>query len=285
MQERIYYEKPFFNENVDEQGRYYADVYVRDVWEDIKPIINVSKQRYGYATQKPLELYERIIQASSTEGDIVLDPFAGCATTCVAAERLSRKWIGIDIWNKAQDAVVDRLEQEGLFAPKYIRKTKKARQTYLFAEEFTFTNKVPKRSDFGETDVAYLEPIDTYSKEPWEKLNRSEMVKHLERAQKDDNGWVTCGGCGRELEVEFMELDHISPRAEGGSNDITNRILLCGPCNRKKKHKLTLRGLRDANKRDGWMDDEIASKNAQNRARNMAEKVKRGKVKLRLSVD
>ena len=69
---------------------------VDDVW-DI-PIINpMSKERIGYATQKPLELLTRIIKASSNEGDVVLDPFCGCATTIEAAHRLKRQWMGIDI--------------------------------------------------------------------------------------------------------------------------------------------------------------------------------------------
>ncbi len=69
---------------------------IDDVWNI--PIINTSaKERLGYATQKPLALLERIIEASSNEGDVVFDPFCGCATTIEAAHRLNRKWIGIDI--------------------------------------------------------------------------------------------------------------------------------------------------------------------------------------------
>lgn len=69
---------------------------MRDVW-DISIIAPVAKERMGYATQKPLALLERIIKASSNEGDTVFDPFCGCATTLEAAQRLGRKWIGIDI--------------------------------------------------------------------------------------------------------------------------------------------------------------------------------------------
>ena len=97
LTERIYYDKPFFTTNEDEDGRYYADVYVRDVWDDIKAVINVSKERLGYPTQKPLALLERIIKASSNPGDLVLDTFCGCGTTVHAAESLNRQWIGIDI--------------------------------------------------------------------------------------------------------------------------------------------------------------------------------------------
>ena len=97
LTERVYYDKPFFTTKQDETGRHYADVYVRDVWDDIKAVLNVSRERLGYPTQKPLSLMERIIKASSREGDTVLDPFCGCGTTVYAAESLGRKWIGIDI--------------------------------------------------------------------------------------------------------------------------------------------------------------------------------------------
>ena len=72
----------------------------------------MAKERTGYPTQKPLALLERIIKASSNEGDIVLDAFCGCATTCVASEKLGRKWVGIDVSVKAYDLVRDRLKKE-----------------------------------------------------------------------------------------------------------------------------------------------------------------------------
>lgn len=85
VQERIFYDKPFFNDQIDEQGRYFADVYIRDTWDEIKPIINVSKERVGYPTQKPEALLERIIKASSNEGDLVFDCFVGGGTAAQAA--------------------------------------------------------------------------------------------------------------------------------------------------------------------------------------------------------
>ena len=84
---------------------------MRDVWE-ISYLNSQAKERTGYPTQKPLALLDRIIQASSNEGDTVLDPFCGCATTCVAAERLGRTWIGIDISIKAYELVKERLAKE-----------------------------------------------------------------------------------------------------------------------------------------------------------------------------
>lgn len=70
---------------------------VGDIWEDIPPINMKARERLGYPTQKPVALLERIISASSNPGDVVLDPFCGCGTALVAAEKLGRKWIGIDI--------------------------------------------------------------------------------------------------------------------------------------------------------------------------------------------
>ena len=69
-------------------------------------------ERMGYPTQKPLALLERIIKASSNKGDRVLDPFCGCATACVAAERLGRNWIGIDVSIKAYELIKQRMEGE-----------------------------------------------------------------------------------------------------------------------------------------------------------------------------
>lgn len=82
---------------------------VPDVWNDIPPINSQAKERLGYPTQKPEALLERIILASSNEGDTVLDPFCGCGTTVAAAQRLKRTWIGIDITNLAITLIKKRL--------------------------------------------------------------------------------------------------------------------------------------------------------------------------------
>jgi site-specific DNA-methyltransferase (adenine-specific) len=74
---------------------------VTNIWSDINPVHGSDRQHLGYATQKPEALLERIIKASSNEGDIVLDPFCGCGTAIVVAEKLKRKWIGIDITHLA----------------------------------------------------------------------------------------------------------------------------------------------------------------------------------------
>lgn len=82
---------------------------LQDTWTDISPINSQAQERLGYPTQKPLALLERIIQASSNEGDVVLDPFCGCGTAVHAAEKLNRKWIGIDITHLAISLIEKRL--------------------------------------------------------------------------------------------------------------------------------------------------------------------------------
>ena len=82
---------------------------MQDVWADIPPLMGSAQERLGYPTQKPEALLERIINASSHEGDVVLDPFCGCGTATVAAERLNRRWIGIDVTHLAITLVRHRL--------------------------------------------------------------------------------------------------------------------------------------------------------------------------------
>jgi site-specific DNA-methyltransferase (adenine-specific) len=84
-------------------------VPLQDIWIDLNPIGASAKERLGYPTQKPEALLERIIQASSNEGDVVLDPFCGCGTTVTVAERLKRRWLGIDITHLAITLIKKRL--------------------------------------------------------------------------------------------------------------------------------------------------------------------------------
>ena len=84
-------------------------VPLQDLWTDIRPIGSQAAERLGYPTQKPVALLERIIQASSNEGDTILDPFCGCGTTIAAAQKLDRRWIGIDITQLAISLIRYRL--------------------------------------------------------------------------------------------------------------------------------------------------------------------------------
>jgi DNA modification methylase len=94
-------------------GKAYLDesrgVPIQDVWEDVRSLSGAHKERLGYQTQKPLALLERIINASSNPGDIVLDPFCGCGTAVHAAQKLGRRWIGIDITYLAINLIERRM--------------------------------------------------------------------------------------------------------------------------------------------------------------------------------
>jgi len=176
--------------------RYYIDEgkIPEDWWTDINSIQSGAAERTGYPTQKPLVLLHRIIKASSNIGDIVLDPFCGCATACVAAQQLQRRWIGIDIEAQASKILIDRLSDDaGLFS------------------DFVHRTDIPQRTDIK------TEPM-------------SKSVKdRLFSIQKGK-----CSGCGNAFDVLNLEIDHIIPKAKGGGDYFENYQLLCGSCNRIK---------------------------------------------------
>ena len=156
-----------------------------------------AKERTGYPTQKPLALLRRIIEASSKEGDVVLDPFCGCATACIAAEKLERQWIGIDLSKKAEYFIRDRITKESL---------------QLIDGDFEVNPKQERRTDL-------------------EKLDKNSVKKNL---HAKDN---TCAGCQREKELDDMDLDHIVARVRGGQDEWRNFQLLCRNCNTSKGGK------------------------------------------------
>ena len=254
-----------------------------DVWKI--PVVKKNrgnKQSTGYATQKPLKLYERIIKSSSNPGDIVLDPFAGCATTPIAAEIHGRGWIGIDLWDGAFGMIKKRMAKEGLADDE-------TRDTLVVIGDVHFSKTPPTRTDLpdpNEVSVPDLELRTQFLPEPWEQIKPARIRELLELAQAAPNTApntaVVCGGCGRICEPEFMHLDHISPKADGGSNDITNRILLCAPCNGFKGSEKTLSGLvkangrKRANGKPKWMRDAKAAAAARKRATKRGERAKRG---------
>jgi site-specific DNA-methyltransferase (adenine-specific) len=100
----------------------------QDVIMDVRPMHNLSDERLGYPTQKPLALLERIIQASSNVGDVVLDPFCGCGTAVHAAQKLNRKWMGIDITHLAISLIEKRMKKAFPYLEAVAPKSKKAMQ-------------------------------------------------------------------------------------------------------------------------------------------------------------
>ena len=169
-------------------------VTIGDVWADIDRINQAAKERVGYPTQKPLKLLDRIIEASSNPGDVVLDPFAGCATACVSAESLHRQWIGIDLSPLAGRLVESRLrDQFGVFA------------------EIHHRSDIPCRTDLG-------------------KLPSYRSHRHTLYGRQEGH----CAGCRILFPFRNLTVDHVVPRARGGSDHLDNLQLLCGACNSTK---------------------------------------------------
>ena len=168
-----------------------------DVITHIQPIAPSAKARIGYPTQKPIELLEDIIASSSDEGDLVLDPFCGCATACVAAENLGRRWVGIDISPKAVELVNMRLQQTmgELFHNRLV----------------TARTDVPRRTDI-DAPIPYRQN------------------KHVLFGQQEGR----CNGCQSAFEFRHLEVDHIIPQSHGGADHLENLQLLCAHCNRVK---------------------------------------------------
>lgn len=178
------------------------------IWTDIPRIGNTSKERLGYPTQKPLGLLDRIIKTSSNEGDMVLDPFCGCATACVASEQLNRQWIGIDISPSAEVITKIRLEEA-------------SEQGFLFSpiqmSDVTVTTTPPLRTDETETAV-----------------QRSLPSAHIHKNELYGRQEGHCNGCQFHYRIKDLTIDHLVPQSKGGTDHIENLQLLCQHCNSTK---------------------------------------------------
>lgn len=174
------------------------------VWSDIMQLSSrrgwfpaTNREETGYPTQKPLVLLDRIIKASSNEGDTVLDPFCGCATALVAAETLGREWAGIDLSSLAVKLVEKRLRD----------------QLGVFGQVIARTD-IPKRTDLGD--------LPNYRTHRHTLYGRQEGV---------------CNGCLMHFPFRNLTVDHIVPQSKSGSDHIDNLQLLCGACNSKKGNR------------------------------------------------
>ena len=193
----------YLDSNIAQLKRYLDELEgqaVHSICDDISTINPMAKERVGFPTQKPLALLERIIKASSNEGDTVLDPFCGCATACVAADRLDRQWVGIDLSPKAVELVNLRLQQAmgSLFHHGYV----------------TTRTDIPRRTD--------IDAPKNYRQN-----------KHVLYGQQEGE----CAGCEMDFPFKIFEVDHVIPQSRGGTDHLENLQLLCPSCNRIKGNR------------------------------------------------
>ena len=165
--------------------------------DDVWPIGRVAPVKRIYLTQKPLKLLQRIIRASSNPGDMVLEPFCGCATACIAAEIEGRQWAGIDISAKAAELVQRRFSDDI------------GRVTF----DGIVRTDIPRRTDLGK-----LPPYNC-------RDNQTKLYG-------EQAGY--CAGCDTHFELRHLDVDHIIARSKGGTDHIENLQLLCTSCNRVK---------------------------------------------------
>ena len=251
-------------------------VPLQDLWTDINPIQSQSRERTGYATQKPLALYERVIESSSKPGDVVLDIFAGCATTAVAAEGLGRQWVACDMAYRAWTMLKRRFYLNGIAlegmtdstrnALAAVRKDKGFQEPQQWTSSYvTGPGELPIRDD--------VDPLPGHQLEQSRRSGRQSTQSSTWSGQisKEDAKDLlikrfgpVCWGCGYEprrpngsLDGTLLEVDHIRARraAEGteGDDELYNLALLHRTCNGIKRNKLTLEQLRQYNADNGFL--------------------------------
>ena len=183
---------PRFKRYLDEQPGLMRD----DIWLDV---VQPGRSDSEWGTRKPVSLYRRLVECATDAGDVVLDPFCGCATTLVSAQQLDRQWVGIDIDPVAETETERRLFNKcGLTdSPVQVRKTLCC------------------------TDIPHI-PDAALRQSLWTRQGR-----------KCANPYWDSG----TLRAVDLHLDHRIPKIRGGDDDVLNRIGLCGNCNSCKYRK------------------------------------------------
>ena len=163
-------------------------------WWEISQMSSISEKRTRYPTQKPLALLERVVSASSNKGDLVLDPFCGCGTAMEAAEKLGRKWIGIDASPAAAAIIKNRLP--------------------LLKKDIVVRTDLPSRTSA-------------------DKKFQARPARNKKEILYKQQGGI-CNGCRIGFHQRNLTLDHVIPKSKGGQDAIENLQLLCHTCNSVK---------------------------------------------------
>lgn len=201
--------------SIDEKG-----VRENDVWEI--PVINSqAKERLGYPTQKPEALLERIIQASSNEGDFVFDPFCGCGTTVAVAERLNRKWVGIDISMLAINLIRHRLTKQ--FPDKLMKLHIEGRPKDLTGANALF-KKDPFEFEYWALDLVSAVPSQSKTKENMHGADKGidgviNFIKDVKSKDKYEYGKIIVqvkGGKVQRSDIATLKGDIDREKATGG---------------------------------------------------------------------
>lgn len=235
-----------------------------DIWDDIGPVSNPSPEYVDFDTQKPLALVERQILASSDPGDIVMDPFAGSCTTLIAAEKLGRQWVGMDVGHVSGDLLNLRIARN--------------HDIEATPEDINVTQKVPVRN-YTVSEKANLNVADTYFECPTKTLNQerkipehklqeiikrekfADILKRIKHLSEVPKGHGICPCCGHVLHFKHFDLDHIFPVSRGGITTRENTQILCHNCNAIKNNRLiSLEDLQKVVKEKDYQNEEMFRK-------------------------
>ena len=223
----------------------------------------------GYSTQKPVELYEKFIKASSNPGDVVMDVFAGCATTAIAAQRLGRNWIACDMAYRSWTMLKRRFYQNGIQLEGISEATSKALGELALEYNIEATvigpMELPQRNDTDPAPPHLLEQARRDARRSTQSSTWSgRITKEDAKELLIKRFGPVCWGCGYEprrpngsLDATLLEVDHIRARnpAEGiqGDDELYNLALLHRTCNLIKRNQLTLQDLRSYNADNGYL--------------------------------
>ena len=199
-------------------------------WTGIALACRSKKERCkNWTTQKPVALYTRLVKAVTQKGDLVIDPFCGCATTLIAAENCGCRWIGIDS-NKDRVKLI-RPQMEKLIT------------STLWKEDFQI---ITKKKDFPKRTDNRLSPSEYEER-------KEALLKKQRRYESENRYCYYCKICDHPVREELLEIDHIHPQSNEGDWELENLQLLCSRCNRRKGSTKTNKQVQDELKAEGLL--------------------------------